>query len=111
MTVQQRVHGKRGGAGFYRIEPEGGEIRELFFGVGVGVNRQTARGEPVLVSIIHRAEIARAEEGDDVTTRQFGRFENAKAGKAEIGLPFQLFGIDARIIVPNNSGRKWISRA
>src|SRR3546814_4486364 len=44
-AVQQRVNGKRGGAGFHRIEPEGGKVRELFFGVGVGVNRQTARGK------------------------------------------------------------------
>ena len=98
-TVQQRVHGKGGGAGFHRIEPEGGEVRELFFGVGVGVYRQTTRGKPVLIGIIDGAEITCTEERNHVATRQLRRFKDTETGKAEIGLPFQLSGINAGIIV------------
>ena len=41
-AVEKRIHGKGGCARFNRFEPERGEIRKLFFAVGVGIYRQTA---------------------------------------------------------------------
>ncbi|CCK14528.1 hypothetical protein BN136_538 [Cronobacter universalis NCTC 9529] len=98
-AVQQRVSDKRGVLRFRRFKPEGGEIRELFRRIGKGINRQPACRQPVLVGAVYRAEIACAKEGDDIATRQLRRFERAKTGEAEIGLPFQLAGIDARVVV------------
>jgi hypothetical protein len=51
-----------------------------------------------LIGVIDRAEIARAEERNDIAACQFWRFKRAEARKAEIALPFQLFGIDVRFI-------------
>ena len=98
-AVQQRIDGKGGIARLDGFKPEGGEVRELFRGVGKGIYRQTARGKTVLVGIVHRAEIARPEERDDIAARQLRRFKGAEARKAEIALPFQLFGIDTRVTV------------
>lgn len=92
-AVQQRIDGKGGVARFDGFKPEGRKIRKLFRRVGKGVHRQTTRRQAVLVSVIYRTEIARAEERDNIATRQLRRFEGAKAGKTEVALPFQLFGI------------------
>ena len=92
-AVQQRIDGKGGVARFDGFKPEGRKIRKLFRRVGKGVHRQTTRRQAVLVSVIYRTEIARAEERDNIATRQLRRFEGAEAGKTEVALPFQLFGI------------------
>ena len=52
-----------------------------------------------MIRAVHRPEIARAEEGDDIATRQLRRFKYAESGKAEIALAFQLFGVDAGVII------------
>ncbi|CCJ88727.1 hypothetical protein BN132_655 [Cronobacter turicensis 564] len=98
-AVQQRVSDKRGVLRFRGFKPESGEIRELFRRIGKRIDRQPAGRQPVLEGAVYRAEIARAEEGDDIATRQLRRFERPKTGEAEIGLPFQLAGIDARVMI------------
>ena len=98
-AVEQRVNGKDGGARLDGFKPERGKVRELFRGVGKGIHCQTAGGEPVLVGAVHRAEVARAEERHDIATRQLRRFKRAETGKTEVGLPYQLFGVYAGVIV------------
>ena len=98
-AVEQRIDGKGGVAGLDGFKPEGGKVRELFRRVGKGVYRQTAGGKAVLVGVVHRAEIAGPQERDDIATRQLRRLKRAEARKAEIALPFQLFGIHARFTV------------
>ena len=98
-AVQQRIDGKGGITRLHGFKPEGGEIRELFRGVSKGIHRQTTRREAVLVGIIHRAEVARAQERNDIASRQLRRFKDAESGEAEVALPFKLAGIHARIAV------------
>ncbi len=43
-AVQQGVDRKGGCARFDGFKPEGGEVRELFLAIGIGVQRQAARG-------------------------------------------------------------------
>ncbi len=69
-------------------------------GVSVkGIDRQTTSGKSILIGTVYRAEIARAEEGDDIAARQLRRFKRAEPGKAEVGLPYQLFGVYAGVVV------------
>ena len=98
-AVEQRINGKGRIAWLDGFKPEGGKVRELFRRVGKGVYRETARGKAVLVGVIHRAEIARAQERDDIATRQLRCLKGTEARKAEIALPFQLFGIHTRFAV------------
>ena len=98
-AVEQRVDGKDGGARLDGFKPERGKVRELFRGVGKGIHRQAAGGEPVLVSAVHRAEVARAEERHDIATRQLRGLEGTEPGEAEVALPDQLFGVYAGIVV------------
>ena len=61
-AIEQRINGKGSCPRFYRIKPEGGKVGELFFTVGVSVDRQAAGRQTVLICIINGAEITRAEE-------------------------------------------------
>ena len=61
-AIEQRINGKGGCPRFYRIKPEVSKVGELFFTVGVSVDRQAAGRQTVLICIINRAEITRAEE-------------------------------------------------
>ncbi len=61
-AIEQRINGKGGCPWFYRIKPEGGKVGELFFAVGVSVDRQAAGRQTVLICVINGAEITRAEE-------------------------------------------------
>ncbi len=105
-TVQQRISGKGGLVRFRRLKPEGDEVRKFFVTVAEGVYRHAARGKAVLISVVHRAEVAGAKERDDIAPRQLRFFKRAKAGKAKVGFSFQLFGIDLRIAVIKQLGTK-----
>ncbi|CDA01428.1 putative uncharacterized protein [Klebsiella variicola CAG:634] len=98
-AIQQRVNGKDRGVPFNRFEPEGGEIRELFRGIGKGVYRQPTSRQAVLVGAVYRAEITGAKERHDIAAGQLRRFKHPESGEAEVGLPFQLAGVDPGVIV------------
>ncbi|CQF27445.1 Uncharacterised protein [Salmonella enterica subsp. enterica serovar Typhimurium str. DT104] len=98
-AVQQSVNGKRSIARLRGVKPECGEVRELFLTVSIGIYRQPASRQAILISIIYRPEITGAQEGDDIAPRQFRRFKDTETGETEIALPFQLRRIDAGIVV------------
>lgn len=64
-----------------------------------------------MISAVYRAEVARAEEGDDIAARQLRRLKHAEPGKAEIALAFQLFGVDAGVIIFKQLGTEVNFRA
>ncbi|MNL59018.1 hypothetical protein D3C87_1827080 [compost metagenome] len=80
-AVEQRVDGKGGVVRFDGFKPERSEIWELFRCVGKGIDRQTTRGQSVLIGIINRAEVTRTEERHDVASRQFRCFKRAETRK------------------------------
>ncbi len=87
-AVEQGVNRKGGVIRPGGFKPERGEIRELFRRIGKGIDRHAACRQTILIRAVHRTEIARAEERDDIAARQFRGFEGAEPGKTEIALPF-----------------------
>ncbi len=98
-AVEQRINHKRGVIRFRRFKPEGSKIRELFRRIRKGIYRQAAGGQPVLIGLIHGAEVAGAQERHDVAARQFRGFEGAETGEPEIRLSHQLRGVDACVVI------------
>ena len=85
-AVQQRVDRQRGGVGGRSLDPEGLEARELLAGRAAhGVDGQAARRQAVLLAAAQRAEVAGAQEDDQLVLvgRVVQRVVHAKAGVAE----------------------------
>jgi hypothetical protein len=86
LAVEQGVNDDAVGGGVGRLDPELAEEREFLVGAGAGADAQSPRRKAVALAAAEEAEVARAEEGDDLV-HHVGRVERvvqAEAGEAEV---------------------------
>ncbi|VFS86910.1 Uncharacterised protein [Raoultella planticola] len=54
-AVEQRIDGKDSRPRLNRLKPERGKVRELFRGIGEGIDSQTTSGKSILIGTVYPA--------------------------------------------------------
>ena len=85
LAVEQGVNDDAVGGRVGRLDPELAEEREFLVGARAGADAEAARRKAVALAAAEEAEVARAEEGDDLVhhVRRVERVVEAEAGEAE----------------------------
>ncbi len=105
-AVQQSVNGKRSIARLRGVKPECGEVRELFLTVSIGIYRQPASRQAILISIIYRPEITGARKETTSRRASSGALKTRKPAKPRSLCPSSCVVSTPASLYLNSSGRK-----